>query len=168
MSSTSLLSPSLGSNCCQPSPQHRQGSIHRGLREGGQSRAGGGLPSLPLMWQCPICWHLRQQCRFLSEFSHKSLLRAVLMAVISITLHKCLCFASEHCKTSPDWTFQEQPPLFFPNALHSICFMSCASHLYFNLPCQAMADFIPSSLHDVFCSALSLLPFPGVAKDANS
>lgn len=85
------------------------------------------------------------------------------MAVISITLHKCLCFTSEHSEHPQTGLFRSSSSL-FPNASHSICFISCASHLYFILPCQAMANFIPSSLHDVFCSTPSLLPFPGLPK----
>lgn len=64
----------------------------------------------------------------------------------------------------PRLDFSEAASSLFPNALHSICLISCTSHLYFILPCQAMVDFIPSSLHEVFCSPLSLLPFPGLPK----
>lgn len=57
------------------------------------------------------------------------------MAVISITLHKCLCFASEPCKTSPDWTFQKQPPLFFQTPCTQ--FVSYLVHLIYISFCLA-------------------------------
>lgn len=83
------------------------------------------------------------------------------MAVISITLHKCLCFTSEHCKTSPDWTFQKQPPLFFQ--MPRTQFVSYLVPLIYIAFCLAKPWLISFHLLFMKCFALLWVCYPSLA-----